>query len=202
MACVRATSASLPLPDCRSDVACRIAASGLRSSCPSIARNRSFWRLASRNASSVRLRSVMSRAILEAPISRPSLPRMGEMVSDTSTRRPDLARRTVSKCSMRSPRLRRCQQPALFGVPLRRDDDVDRLPHHLLGGVAEETLGARIPGADRAVQQLADDRVVGARHHRRQEGVLLLDGGQPLVAVPESLHLRTGMLRIGHAASA
>ena len=75
------------------------------------------------------------------------------------------------------------QQPALFGVPLRRDDDVDRLPHHLLGAVAEETLGARVPGADGAVQQLADDRVVGARHHRRQEGVLLLDGGQLLVVV-------------------
>ncbi len=50
---------------------------------------------------------VMSRAIAEAPMIAPFLLTMGEMVSDTSRRRPSLRLRTVSWCSMRSPRAMR-----------------------------------------------------------------------------------------------
>jgi hypothetical protein len=39
--------------------------------------------------------SLMSRAIFDAPMTRPEQSRTGETVSDTSTSRPSLARRTV-----------------------------------------------------------------------------------------------------------
>ena len=42
-----------------------------------------------------------------------------------------------------------------------RNDDGDRLADHLLGRIAEQPLGARIPADDDAVQILADDRIVG-----------------------------------------
>ena len=54
--------------------------------------------------SSKRRRSLMSRAIFEAPTTRPVESLTGETVSDTSTRRPSFVTRTVSKCSTRSPR--------------------------------------------------------------------------------------------------
>ena len=44
----------------------------------------------------VRLLSVMSRAILEAPTISPEAERIGEMLSETSTLRPSLCMRTVS----------------------------------------------------------------------------------------------------------
>ncbi len=43
------------------------------------------------------LRSLMSRAIFEAPMITPLALQMGEIVSATSMRRPLLATRTVSK---------------------------------------------------------------------------------------------------------
>ena len=46
--------------------------------------------------SSARLRSVMSRAILEAPMMFPPSSRMGEMVVDILIRRPSLQTRMVS----------------------------------------------------------------------------------------------------------
>ena len=57
-----------------------------------------------RRSASARRRSVMSRAILNAPMTRPSSSRTGETVREISTCRPPLATRTVSKCSTRSPR--------------------------------------------------------------------------------------------------
>ena len=48
------------------------------------------------SASSARLRSVMSLAIFEAPITLPERSRIGEIVRDTSIARPPLVRRTVS----------------------------------------------------------------------------------------------------------
>ena len=48
----------------------------------------------------------------------------------------------------------------LFGKAIRRDQHRDRLPDGLVGGVAEQLLGAAIPGGDDAVEILADDRVV------------------------------------------
>ena len=53
--------------------------------------------------SSLRLRSVTSRATFEAPTMLPLLSRIGEMVSEMWTWRPSFATRTVSKWSIRSP---------------------------------------------------------------------------------------------------
>jgi hypothetical protein len=50
------------------------------------------------------LRSVMSRAIFEAPMTTPCSFRIGETVIERSSNRPSFARRTVSKCSTRTPR--------------------------------------------------------------------------------------------------
>ncbi len=49
-------------------------------------------------------RAVISRATFEAAVMRPVLSRMGEIVSEMSSRRPCLVTRTVSKWSIRSPR--------------------------------------------------------------------------------------------------
>ena len=59
---------------------------------------------ATRRSSSAR---AMSRATFDAPMTWPIALRTGEMVIERSTSRPSLARRTVSKCSTRSPRRRR-----------------------------------------------------------------------------------------------
>ncbi len=63
--------------------------------------------LASWSARSASRRSVMSRVILLAPTTRPDSSRIGEMVRETSMRRPSLATRTDSKWSTRSPRCNR-----------------------------------------------------------------------------------------------
>ena len=52
-------------------------------------------------------RSLMSRAIFDAPTILPSALPIGETVSETSTGVPSLRTRTVSKWSIRSPRRRR-----------------------------------------------------------------------------------------------
>jgi hypothetical protein len=45
----------------------------------------------------------MSRATFDAPTTRPRSSWIGEIVSETSTRRPPFAIRSVSKCPMREP---------------------------------------------------------------------------------------------------
>src|SRR5690606_30865990 len=47
----------------------------------------------------------------------------------------------------------------LLGVPLRRNQHVDRPPYELLRGVAEDPLAALVARADHSVQVLRDDRV-------------------------------------------
>jgi hypothetical protein len=47
------------------------------------------------------------------------------------------------------------------------------LADRLRGAVAEDALGAEVPGADDAVERLADDRVVGGGD----------DGGEPRLAL-------------------
>src|SRR6266511_454792 len=51
-----------------------------------------------------RLAWVMSRAMLEAPMASPAAFRIGEIVTATSITVPSLRWRTVSYCSIRSPR--------------------------------------------------------------------------------------------------
>src|SRR5690349_12637126 len=53
------------------------------------------------------------------------------------------------------------QDSLLLVMPILGDQHHDRLPDSFLGGVAEQTRGARIPARDRAIESLADDRVVG-----------------------------------------
>ncbi len=93
------------------------ALSGVRSSCERVVRNSSLARFAlsasaraacsrasrSARSRSIDLRIVMSRAILDAPTTWLSEPRTGETVSDTSTGRPSLRTRTVSKWSTLCP---------------------------------------------------------------------------------------------------
>ena len=76
--------------------ACRIGASGLRSSCASVARNSSLRRSVSRSATSdtLLLRDV-ARDLRSTDDRTPSTSLMGETVSDTSMRTPFLPR-TVS----------------------------------------------------------------------------------------------------------
>ena len=90
-----------------------------------------------------RFRSVMSRATFDAPMTRPSSSRIGETVREMSIRRPSLATRTVSKCSTRSPRRKLLQDRALLVVPLRRDDEGDRLADGLLGACSRRAARPR-----------------------------------------------------------
>ena len=48
------------------------------------------------------------------------------------------------------------------------NEEGDRQTDNLLGGIAEQALGARVPAADAPRKILADDRVVGALDDRRQ----------------------------------
>src|SRR2546426_520076 len=69
---------------------------------------------------SARLRSVMSRAIFEAPMMRPSLSLIRDTVRDTSMCVPSFLRRTVSKCSIRFATSEPLENLSLFAVPLGR----------------------------------------------------------------------------------
>src|SRR5215207_5612134 len=59
--------------------------------------------------------------------------------------------------------------------PLPREDTDDRLPDHLLRGVAIQTLGGLVPAGDDAIQRLADDDVV--RGFDDGGEALAVDGG-------------------------
>jgi len=83
-----------------------IGASGLRSSCASIARNSVLRRSASASRVSASRWRVTSRTILDAPTTLPSSSLIGEMVSETQMRRPSFLTRSVTKCSIRLPALR------------------------------------------------------------------------------------------------
>src|SRR5262249_38690749 len=48
----------------------------------------------------------------------------------------------------------------LFIEPVGRDQDGDRLSDHLCSLIAEQTLGALVPGGNHAVEIFADDRIV------------------------------------------
>ena len=55
-----------------------------------------------------------------------------------------------------------------------RHEHRDRLADHLVGGVAIQALGARVPADDRAIDGLADDRIIGGFDHRHELGHRLL----------------------------
>ena len=86
---------------------------------------------------------------------------IGEMVSEMSMRRPSLRTRTVSKWSTRSPRRICARMVASSSIRSGGSKIRDRPADHLVGGVAEDALGGRVPTQDDAVEIFADDGVVG-----------------------------------------
>jgi hypothetical protein len=126
--------------------------------------------VASRSAASARRFSVTSRPIAEAPMTAPDALRSGETVTDTCTRVPVLADPPgLVRLDVLAALEPRQDAQELVGV-IGWDDDRDRSPDDLGGRVAVEPLRARVPARDDSLERLADDRVVGVLHDRRQVG--------------------------------
>ena len=113
-----------------------------------------------RLAASARFRSLMSRAIFDAPMTVPSSSRIGDTVSEIGTSDPSLRRRIVSKCVTDSPAPDAREHVVFLGLPIGGDDHPNGAADRLGGRVAEHPFGGAVPGRDDAVQILADDRVV------------------------------------------
>jgi hypothetical protein len=94
---------------------------------------------------------------------------IGEIVRDTWMRRPSLLFRSVSKWStLRSgPEIR--DDVVFLRDAILRNDERDVAADRLLGGVAEQPLGAGVPGPDDSVERLADDRIVRGFDDRREQ---------------------------------
>src|SRR5262249_24997940 len=160
----------------------RMELSGERSSCETVARNSSLRRLAcsdsaraadscsyaARISSSARLRSVTSRAILDAPMTSPRASLIGDRVSEISTSLPSLRRHGLEVLDVLAA------PHALHDIFLRfrasrRIQHRDRPANSLLGCVTVEMFRPFIPTCDDAIEVYGDDGVV-----RRLD-----DGGQP-----------------------
>src|ERR1700757_2979732 len=107
----------------------------------------------------------MSRAIFAAPSTLPRSYLMGEIVSDTSKHLPLFFIRTVSKCSIRSPRAIVGKDAPRVFVQLRRNDAKNgptnrRIPEH--------PFRTPIAAGHNTVQILADDGVVESFDDRGQ----------------------------------
>ena len=120
-------------------------------------------------SASARLRSVMSRTIFDAPTTLPASSLIGEIVSDTGMRRPSDRTRSVSKCSIRCPAFRLAMIWSSSAMRSGGNDEGDVAADGLLGGVAEEPLGRRVPALNDAVERLADDGVVRGFDDRREQ---------------------------------
>ena len=152
--------------------------------CSKNARNFAFAAAAS--ARSCRSRSsawrwrVTSRTIFDAPMTLPSSSLIGEIVSDTTIGRPSLPHALGLEMVDAPPGPQARDDLVLLAEALGRDHQRDVAADRLLGGVAEQPLGGRVPALDRAVERLADDRVVGRFDDRRelarreQSGLLLV----------------------------
>ena len=90
-------------------------------------------------------RSLMSRAIFDAPITRPASSRIGDTVSEIGMSVPSFRCRTVSKCVIAWPARMRAEHDVFFGLPVRRNDHANRLADDFGGGVAEHALRRSIP---------------------------------------------------------
>ena len=83
-------------------------------------------------------------------------------------RRPSLRSRvSLIVCHVLAPPDSR-QDVVLFGVELGRDQAEDRLADHFVSRVAKDPLGCGVPAPYRAVNILADDRVVGRIDNGRE----------------------------------
>ena len=122
-----------------------------------------------RSACSVFSASVMSRAILEAPMISPD----GDLDRRDAER--DLDRAAV----LAPPHRLVVLDPLAAADPAQdilhlagavgRHDQVDVLADGLLGRISEQALGGRIPAGDGAVERLRHDRVVGGFDRRAVE---------------------------------
>ena len=107
------------------------------------------------------LRSLMSRAIFDAPMTRPASSRIGDTVSEIGMQRAVLPLADRLEVRDRLARADARQDDVFFGLAVRRDDHPNRPADGFGRRVAEHPLGGPVPGRDDAVQILADDRVVG-----------------------------------------
>ena len=105
---------------------------------------------------------------LGRPTIFPSASLTGEIVSETSTRLPSLRTRSVSKCSMHSPRRMRSMISGSSSGWSAGTRARQRLPHDFVGRVTVQPLGPTVPTDDGAVEGLADDGVFRRLHDGRQ----------------------------------
>src|SRR5687768_4233027 len=74
-----------------------------------------------------------------------------------------------------------------FITPVCWYQDGHGLPHHLLGGIAVETLCAFIPARDDAIQVLGDNRIVGGFDNRSEAPCVSFRSAAPLDFESETL---------------
>jgi hypothetical protein len=112
----------------------------------------------------------MSRAIFDAPTTRPASSTIGDTVRETehlaAVLAPAARLEVIDQSAGANPR----QHHVLFRLELVGDNHAHRTADRFLGGVAEHAFGGPIPRHDRAVQILGDDGVVRGLDH----------GGEPL----------------------
>ena len=94
----------------------------------------------------VRLLSVMSRAIFEAPTIQPAAERIGETLSETSTLAAVLVQPQRLELLDRSPRPTRSRMLSHLVAPVRRNDEIDMLADGLVRGISEQPFGGLVPG--------------------------------------------------------
>ncbi len=196
----RCTSAGSPALRAISCVQPRMALSGVRSSCDTIATKSSFTRLA-------RSASAPGRAFrLEQPVAfedRAFL--IGDVARDL--RGADHPARRVAHG--RDGERHVHQTPVLgdayglevfhphavadarddlvfLGLAFGRNEHADRLADEFMGRIAEQTLRGGVARADGAVEILRDDRVVRRVDDRRQIGALLVLAAQALFHLAEA----------------
>jgi len=67
----------------------------------------------------------------------------------------------------------------VFGAPFGRNEQGNRLPDTLLGGIAVDALGSRVPACDHTIEGFAQDGVVGGVHQCSQPQPCLFRAGGP-----------------------
>ncbi len=111
-----------------------------------------------RNASFVRLLSLMSRATVETPTIRPEPSLIGEMDSETSTAPlfgyPDRLERIQA-----IPAPESLENDQVIVLAIQGREEGDRPAQGLGGHVAEQLFGAGVPRRNDAIQIVAHDRV-------------------------------------------
>ncbi len=116
---------------------------------------------ASRSVASSRLlQSVMSRAIVEAPITAPAALRIGDTVIDTSISLPSFRLRTVSSSFTDSPLRTRSKIVGYLVLSARDRKDSQWPADCLIRRIPEHSLRGAIPTYDETVQVSTYDRVV------------------------------------------